>query len=66
MNLLLIHQLIGRLQAGDVGRQTLERIVSWNHGSRIIPPHDCIHLSAREDCLDRQNENVNIFQIVIE
>ena len=50
MNLLLvIHPFIGRLQTGGVGRHTIERMVGWNHGLRIIFPDDCIDLNARED-----------------
>src|ERR1700722_818076 len=50
MNLLLvIHPSISRLQTGDIGRQTIEEIVGWNHDLRIIFPDDCIDLNARED-----------------
>ena len=49
MNLLLvIHPSISRLQTGDIGRQTIEGIMGWNHGLRIIFPDDCIDLNARE------------------
>src|ERR1700739_1400807 len=60
MNLLLvIHPFIGRLQTGDVGRQTSQEIVRWNHGLRIIFPNDCIDLNAREYGLDGRNGNTN-------
>ena len=56
MNLLLvIYPSIGRLQTRDVGRQAIEKIVGWNYSLWIIFPHDCIALSGREYCLDRQN-----------
>jgi hypothetical protein len=50
MNLLLVlYPFIGRLQAGDGARETVEKIVRWNYRLRIIFLHDCIHLSTRED-----------------
>src|SRR6202011_5359824 len=64
--LMVLYPFIGRLQAGDGARETVEKIVRWNYGLRIIFLYDCIHLSAREDWLDRQNKNVNIFQVMIE
>src|ERR1700722_1372757 len=64
--LLVIYPSIGRLQTGEVGRQTIEKVVGRNYSLRIIFLHDCIHLSAREDGLDGQDEHVNIFQIMIE
>src|SRR6202044_3895908 len=50
MNLLLvIYPFIGRLQAGDGARETVEKIVRWNYGLGIIFLHDSICLRARED-----------------
>src|SRR5271170_7584492 len=64
--LFVIHPCIGRLEAGDLGRQTREKIVGWNHRFRIIFTDDGIGLSARKYGLDGQNEHVNIFQVTIE
>jgi len=47
MNLLLVlYPFIGRLQAGDGTRETVEEIVRWNYGLRIIFPHNSICLSG--------------------
>jgi hypothetical protein len=62
----LLYPSLGRIQTGDVGRQTFDKIVGWNHSLRIIFPHDCICLSAGEDGLNGKNEDVYISQIVIE
>src|SRR5271167_4380558 len=45
---LVIHPFIGRLKTGALGRQTIQKIVRWNHGLRIIFPDDSIDLDARE------------------
>ncbi len=67
MNLLLvIYPPVGRLQTRDISRQTKDKIVGWNYSLRIIFPHDCIHLRARKYCVDRKNQHVNVFQIMIE
>jgi hypothetical protein len=45
MNLLLVlYPFIGRLQAGDVARETVEKIVRWNYG---VPTENSIALKKR-------------------
>ena len=56
----LVYPSIGGIETRDVGRQTLDKIVGWNHSLRIIFPHDCIYLCACEDGLDGKNEDVYI------
>jgi hypothetical protein len=41
-------------------------IVGRNYSLRIVFPDNCIDLCASEYGLDRQNEHVNIFQVMIE
>src|SRR5215469_8750652 len=58
--LLLVYPSIGRFQTRHFGRQTFEKIVSWNYGLGVIFPQNSTYLIACEYCLDGQNEHVNI------
>ena len=40
----LVHPSLDRIQTGDVGRQSFDKIVGWNHSLRTIFPHDRVCL----------------------
>jgi hypothetical protein len=62
---LATYPTIGRFQL-CVSRQPSDKIVRWNERLWVIFQHDRIHLRRCEYCRDRQNEHVDVSQLMVE